>query len=599
MAAWCRAAPAFVLLLVAIVAVPAAAVHYTLTIAGVDQAGTADGPPPLARFNRAQSRPIAVHPTSGEIYTCDYTDRATLRIITPSSDYAVSTHPATLELSSPTGVHMGVVFNQAGTALYFLRGFGGGQHAVYHMQLTDTAETKFCFTGAAGYLEGACATAKINDPRGITVDASDNLFIVDTLSFRVRKVTTATAVASNYAGTGTQSQVDGGSATATFNSPYDLAFATNGNLLVLDFCCIRVVTPDGTTTTLAGVGGSCGSVVDGVGTAARFRVAMQSIVAAKNDVFYVVDQSVVRRVTLDGTITTIAGKAEIDALTDGAEGTSRLATWELRIAHDPSSGKLYVADKYRVRMIVQDPPLALTAPTISEAAVLGSDVGTLSQPEHIPTMADPLFNGSRSFLKVSCFPDVLSVGTDGRVYVTGALDYERFPAILLTASCSGPFPVTSQTLNATIADADDQPTAIAFVPSRRLARNTPPGTDLGTLQTTDANSALHTYSQSRATNATMVEVLTSGVVRTTDAIVGTTNATASFSAIAIDEVGQQLERSFDVEIHAPATSLSLSNAAVQENSVVGTLVGVVSIVGGNTLDETVTGGPRGPRRCTT
>jgi hypothetical protein len=76
---------------------------------------------------------------------------------------------------------------------------------------------------------------------------------------------------SNYTN-GITGSLDGPIATATFNEPYTMAInPINGNLYISDFSnyTLRMITPTGTVSTIAGTVGSQGHV-DGNGTAAQF-----------------------------------------------------------------------------------------------------------------------------------------------------------------------------------------------------------------------------------------------------------------------------------------------------------------------------------------
>jgi sugar lactone lactonase YvrE len=71
----------------------------------------------------------------------------------------------------------------------------------------------------------------------------------------------------------TSGAVDGVGSNARFNRPFGVAVDTTGNVFVSDSTnhTVRKVTPDGTVTTLAGLAGTPGSA-DGTGTAARFAI---------------------------------------------------------------------------------------------------------------------------------------------------------------------------------------------------------------------------------------------------------------------------------------------------------------------------------------
>jgi hypothetical protein len=107
---------------------------------------------------------------------------------------------------------------------------------------------------------------------------------------------------------------------------------------------IRKITPDGTVSTLAGTAGVPGEA-DGVGGAARFN--FPTGIATDNRQIYVADTSnaTIRRITLNGVVTTVAGSAGISGGNDGT-GNYALFNQPAGVAVDLASdaGGFYVAD---------------------------------------------------------------------------------------------------------------------------------------------------------------------------------------------------------------------------------------------------------------
>jgi uncharacterized protein (TIGR03437 family) len=95
----------------------------------------------------------------------------------------------------------------------------------------------------------------LNFPTGVAVDGAGNIFIADRGNNFIRKVTPA-GMMSRVAGNGTQGfSGDGGPATsAALNAPTGVAVDAAGNLFIADRGnnLIRKVTPDGTISTVAG-----------------------------------------------------------------------------------------------------------------------------------------------------------------------------------------------------------------------------------------------------------------------------------------------------------------------------------------------------------
>ena len=110
------------------------------------------------------------------------------------------------------------------------------------------AVTTIAGTGIAGYSGdgGPAIQAQLNNPYGVAVDASDNLYIADYSNARIRKID-SNGVISTIAGTsGFGYQGDGGlAANAVLGTPTGLAFDSHGDLFVSDqyFSAVRVLTP--------------------------------------------------------------------------------------------------------------------------------------------------------------------------------------------------------------------------------------------------------------------------------------------------------------------------------------------------------------------
>jgi uncharacterized protein YjiK len=113
--------------------------------------------------------------------------------------------------------------------------------------------------GASGYGgDGGPATeAMLDFPEGVAIDKSGNLYIADTANNRIRKVDT-NGIISTVAGNGTSGYGgDGGPATeAMLDSPGSIAADCSGNLYITecdyDPCRIRKVDPNGIIETVGG-----------------------------------------------------------------------------------------------------------------------------------------------------------------------------------------------------------------------------------------------------------------------------------------------------------------------------------------------------------
>ena len=113
------------------------------------------------------------------------------------------------------------------------------------------------------------AGAYINT-KGCSVDNLGNLYVSQNNGQRVSKIVISTGATSVLAGSGVAGFADGTGIAAQFNTPWGQACDQVGNVYVADYQNkrIRKITPAGVVTTFAG-NGTIGSV-DGIGTAARF-----------------------------------------------------------------------------------------------------------------------------------------------------------------------------------------------------------------------------------------------------------------------------------------------------------------------------------------
>ncbi|KAA9338513.1 hypothetical protein F0P96_06685 [Hymenobacter busanensis] len=198
--------------------------------------------------------------------------------------------------------------------------------------------------GSKGSADGAGAAARFSRPMGVAVDAGGNVYVADTDNHVIRKITAAGQV-STLAGTaGQKGFADGIGPAARLFNPVGLALDAQGTLYVADTGnnVIRKITPDGAISTLAGAAGLPGTA-DGVGAAARFNQPHALAVDAAGNVL-VADtyNHTVRRISPAGAVTTLAGTPKRIGSLDGP-GTAAGFRYPYGIAVE-ASGALYVAD---------------------------------------------------------------------------------------------------------------------------------------------------------------------------------------------------------------------------------------------------------------
>ena len=181
------------------------------------------------------------------------------------------------------------------------------------------------------------AVEPLSCPNGLAVDASGALYVADFCTNRVLVVSPAGAP-SILAGTGQVGYSgDGGSATAAeLESPSGVTVDDGGDVYVME-CggnVVRRVSPDGIITTVAGLGGrgygNGGYSGDGgPATEAELRCPLDAAIDASGNLL-IVDRanSVIRRVEPSGVISTFAGGGTVDLTT--ASPPSEVPATEVR-----------------------------------------------------------------------------------------------------------------------------------------------------------------------------------------------------------------------------------------------------------------------------
>ncbi|MDQ6783085.1 MAG: hypothetical protein M3063_06530 [Actinomycetota bacterium] len=209
---------------------------------------------------------------------------------------------------------------------------------------------------------GPANSAGLAAPAAVAFDQAGNLYIADSVSSTVRKVTAATGIITTVAGTtGTAGfSGDGGAATsAQLTSPQGLAFDQAGNLYIADSgnSTVRKVTAaSGTITTVAGNGNFGYSGDGGAATAATLEAPYGVAVDQAGNV-YIADQfaNVIRKVTsATGIITTVVGDpgGASGFGGDGGSAASALLASPQDVVVD-GAGNLYIDDSgnQRVRKV--------------------------------------------------------------------------------------------------------------------------------------------------------------------------------------------------------------------------------------------------------
>lgn len=362
-------------------------------------AGSSDGANAL--FNSPQA--LAVD-SSGNVYVAD-TGNFTIRKITPAG--VVST------LAGSAGV-AGSTDGQSTNAEFFepegiaLDGSGNlyvadtWNHTIREITSAGAVTTLAGLAGNFGSSNGVGSSAQFYEPQGITVAPSGNIFVADTGNNTIRQITPVGAVTTLAGSAGNFGSTDANGPSASFDSPAGISADASGNLYVADSLnnTIRIVTPAGQVTTIAGTAGNFGSA-DGTNGSAQFWGAQGIAVNPTNSSFICIadtGNSIVRQLTASGASWvsgTFAGTASMGS--QNASGSSAQFFWPMSAAVD-SSGNVYVADSANntIRKITPAGAVSIIA---GSPGISGSSNG--------PT-ANALFNS----------PQAVAVDAAGNIFVS-------------------------------------------------------------------------------------------------------------------------------------------------------------------------------------
>jgi uncharacterized protein (TIGR03437 family) len=317
--------------------------------------------------------------------------------------------------------------------------------------------------GNAGFAgdSGSAVGSQLNYPTGIAVDKSGNLYIADGLNNRVRKV--SGGVISTVAGNGTAGYTgDKGPATsAELNNPTGVALDSSGNLYIADSAnnVVRMVSSSGTITTFAGnntlgysgdmalatgaqLSNPVGVIADSAGnvyiadtgnnvirqvysgnivTYAEGFTQPDSVAVDSAGNIYVADTQGRRIVkyTNGGVYTTIAGNGYGEFSGDNGPGPNAALYDPMGLAVD-SSGNVYIADTFNCRIRKVTPSGIITTIAGNGTLYFSGDGGAATQ-------------------AALHFPHGVAVDSSGNVYVTDTVNsvVRELQGTLPTVSTNG------------------------------------------------------------------------------------------------------------------------------------------------------------------
>jgi DNA-binding beta-propeller fold protein YncE len=252
-------------------------------------------------------------------------------------------------------------------------------------------------TGGAGIIDANGTAAYLAAPQAIARGADGTLYITDYRSSTIRVVSPGGAVTTLAGLAGQTTPADGIRAAARFSFPWGIARDNSGNLYVTESShVIRKITPIGVVTTLAGTFFASGSG-NGTGSGATFSNPKGIALDPTTGNLYVADSGnhVIRRVTPGGVVTTFTGVVGSAGSENGPTPSPTRFNSPTGIAVD-SSGNVYVSDaNHMIRKIT---PAGVATTLAGSAGMLGYED----------------LSGTAARFR---FPDGLAVDSGGNVYV--------------------------------------------------------------------------------------------------------------------------------------------------------------------------------------
>jgi sugar lactone lactonase YvrE len=280
---------------------------------------------------------------SGNFYVTDFNNNF-IRKITPAGVSSVFVGTGKVETIAGIGTAAGVAHPIAITIdskenLYVS---DIGNHI---LKISKTGELTFFAGGdGVGTADGVGTLARFNTPSGLTADTNDNIYVADENNSRIRKIT-PTGLVTTLAGNATQGKTDGLGTAASFKLPGHIAIDNKGNLYVSETGndLIRKITVDGTVTTIAGSGSK--GVVNGKALNAQFNNIGGLAVDADGNIYFAeTGNNDIRKLSASGDVTTVAGIAGWRGADNGpAAAASFNSPGGIVLT---AKGEIFVADTY-------------------------------------------------------------------------------------------------------------------------------------------------------------------------------------------------------------------------------------------------------------
>jgi sugar lactone lactonase YvrE len=349
------------------------------TLAGPDGSyGNADGPAAVARFNGPYG--VALD-TATNLYVAD-TANDTIRRISPTGTVATLAGLAGVSGASD-GTNDGAQFNTPtgvavdGAGNLYVADY---QNSMVRKIVPGPGTNWIVSTlaGTAGvnsFSNGPAATALFNHPYGVGVDGLTNVYVTD-YGNQVVRLISAAGIVSTYAGNpGASGYANGSGTNVLFDNPAGLALDSTGNLYVADSGnnVVRKIAPGGATSTIAGEEGVTGSANGPLGL---FNSPLGVAVDASNNVFVAdAGNNTIRMIAAGGGLSTVAATARFAGSADGISNAAQFDN-PIGLAVD-ASGNVYVADVFNNAIRKMSPYFGqaqVLTPSPNQSATAGANV---------------------------------------------------------------------------------------------------------------------------------------------------------------------------------------------------------------------------------
>ncbi|MFA4870066.1 MAG: IPT/TIG domain-containing protein [Pedobacter sp.] len=210
-----------------------------------------------------------------------------------------------------------------------------------------------------GFIDGNGLDARFRNPDGVLMDLNGNVIITDRTNHSIRSMTPL-GVVTTLAGNGLSGYAEG--KPGQFKSPWQSTIDKDGNIIVVekDGARIRKIAVDGTVSTIAGTG--VVGFQDGAG--AKFNNPLDAVVDSHGNIFVVDrDNKRIRKITSSGIVSTFIG-----------DGTTNILKNPIALAIDINDN-IFLSDANIIKRIT---PAGSMSDVVG--SVKGYDEGIAGQP---------------------------------------------------------------------------------------------------------------------------------------------------------------------------------------------------------------------------